>query len=79
MNWIIVILIVAYFTIVYITLFHKRRYKEKDLISFGQYLLSDKRSKTIGRAGNLNQVHNEDIDHWQHDDDKYHRPSPTHQ
>ena len=36
-------------------------YTEEDLVSFGQYLLSESRNNSIENKENLNKVHQEDI------------------
>lgn len=38
-----------------------KKYTEKDLVKFGNYLLSEERSKSILNKDNLDKVHNEDI------------------
>lgn len=39
-------------------------YTQEDLISFGQYLLSESRNNSIENKENLDKVHQEDIDNW---------------
>lgn len=39
---------------------------EKDLVSFGNYLLSKERDETIVSEQNRGKVHQEDIENWKH-------------
>jgi len=45
---------------------------ESDLVSFGEYLLSEKRINSIEKKENLNKVHQEDIDNWKQLDYDWH-------
>lgn len=40
--------------------------EEKDLVSFGNYLLSKERQERIVSEQNRDQVHQEDIENWKH-------------
>lgn len=39
-------------------------FSEKDLVDFGNYLLSEKRAETIEQKENINEVHDVDIANW---------------
>lgn len=39
-------------------------FSEKDLVDFGNYLLSEERAETIENKENINQVHDVDIANW---------------
>ena len=39
-------------------------FNKKDLVKFGNYLLSKERDETIISEQNLDKVHKEDIDNW---------------
>lgn len=43
-----------------------KKYTEKDLVSFGSYLLSKEREKTIVHKEMINQVGHQDIENWKH-------------
>lgn len=39
-------------------------FNKKDLVEFGNYLLSEKRNESISNEENKNKVHNEDIENF---------------
>lgn len=42
----------------------KKQFTEKDLIDFGNYLMSEKREQSIENKENIRKVHQEDIDNF---------------
>lgn len=42
----------------------KKQFTEKDLIEFGNYLLSEQREQSIQNKENIREVHQEDIDNF---------------
>lgn len=67
----IAFIVIGYIIWVYATLFHKRCYKEKDLVSFGNYLLSTRRFMKIVNENLTNEVSDADISNWIDEEHKH--------